>query len=409
MIIIHDMESVRRAASAALGAALDAMAVVVLTGARQTGKSTLAREIGGDDRLYLTLDDFDVLAQAGDDPDGLVARAPRQTLDEVQRAPALLLAIKRAVDRKRQRGRYLLTGSANLALLDKVAESLAGRASYLSLWPMTRREQLGKGRCGVWQELLDAPDDAWPAVLKAHREPPEDWRAFATRGGYPTPALELTAPQRDIWFAGYTQTYLERDVAQISAIANLPDLRRLMRAVCLRIGQLTNQTELARDVALPQATVHRWLNVLEASYQLVRVPAYAVNRTKRLIKTPKVYWSDTGLALHLSGATPDGPHLENLVLNDLLVWRDSQVKRPEVLYWRTAAGEEVDFVIEAKGRLLPIEVKATTRPRTGDARHLQSFRAEYGSAARPGLVLHAGTAIEWLAPGILAAPWSAVL
>ena len=403
------MASVRRAASAALGAALDAMAVVVLTGARQTGKSTLAREIGGDDRLYLTLDDFDVLAQAGDDPDGLVARAPRQTLDEVQRAPALLLAIKRAVDRKRQRGRYLLTGSANLALLDKVAESLAGRASYLSLWPMTRREQLGKGRCGVWQELLDAPDDAWPAVLKAHREPPEDWRAFATRGGYPTPALELTAPQRDIWFAGYTQTYLERDVAQISAIANLPALRRLMRAVCLRIGQLTNQTELARDVALPQATVHRWLNVLEASYQLVRVPAYAVNRTKRLIKTPKVYWSDTGLALHLSGASPDGPHLENLVLNDLLVWRDSQVKRPEVLYWRTAAGEDVDFVIEANGRLLPIEVKATTRPRTGDARHLQSFRAEYGSAARPGLVLHAGTAIEWLAPGILAAPWWAVL
>ena len=385
------------------------MAVVVLTGARQTGKSTLAREIGGDDRLYLTLDDFDVLAQAGDDPDGLVARAPRQTLDEVQRAPALLLAIKRAVDRKRQRGRYLLTGSANLALLDKVAESLAGRASYLSLWPMTRREQLGKGRCGIWQELLDAPDDAWPAVLKAHREPPEDWRAFATRGGYPTPALELTASQRDIWFAGYTQTYLERDVAQISSIANLPALRRLMRAVCLRIGQLTNQTELARDVALPQATVHRWLNVLEASYQLVRVPAYAVSRTKRLIKTPKVYWSDTGLALHLSGASPDGPHLENLVLNDLLVWRDSQVKRPEVLYWRTAAGEEVDFVIESNGRLLSIEVKATPRPRTGDARHLQSFRAEYGSAARPGLVLHAGTAIEWLAPGILAAPWWTVL
>ncbi len=385
------------------------MAVVVLTGARQTGKSTLAREIGGDDRLYLTLDDFDVLEQAGDDPDGLVARAPRQTLDEVQRAPALLLAIKRAVDRKRQRGRFLLTGSANLALLDKVSESLAGRASYLSLWPMTRREQLGKGRCGVWQELLDAPDDAWPAVLKAHHEAPEDWRALALRGGYPTPALELTASQRDIWFAGYTQTYLERDVAQISAIANLPDLRRVMRAVCLRIGQLTNQTELARDVALPQATVHRWLNVLEASYLLVRVPAYAVNRTKRLIKTPKVYWSDTGLALHLSGATPDGPHLENLVLNDLLVWRDSQVKRPEVLYWRTAAGEEVDFVIESNGRLLPIEVKATTRPRTGDARHLQSFRAEYGASVGPGLLLHTGTAIEWLAPGILAAPWWAVL
>ena len=327
----------------------------------------------------------------------------------MQRAPSLLLAIKRAVDRKRQRGRFLLTGSAHLALLDKVSESLAGRASYLSLWPMTRREQLGRGRSGVWQELLDAPDERWPAVLDAHREAPDDWRELARRGGYPTPALELNAAERDIWFAGYTQTYLERDVLQVSSIANLPDLRRLMRAVCVRIGQLTNQTELARDVALPQATVHRWLNVLEASYQLVRLPAYSVNRTKRLIKTPKAYWSDTGLAVHLSGAEPHGPHLENLVLGDLLVWRDSQVKKPEVLYWRTASGEEVDFVIEANGRLLPIEVKASGRARTGDARHLQSFRAEYGKAARAGLVLHTGSAIEWLAPGVLAAPWWAVL
>lgn len=409
MIIIHAVESLDRAAAPALRAALEAMAVVVLTGARQTGKSTLARRVGGVDRLYLTLDDFDVLDQAASDPDALVARAARQTLDEVQRAPSLLLAIKRAVDRKRQRGRFLLTGSANLALLGKVSESLAGRASYLTLWPMTRREQLGRGRCGIWQELLQAPDPHWQKILEGHREEPEDWRHLARRGGYPTPALELNAAERDIWFAGYTQTYLERDVLQVSSIANLPDLRRLMRAVCLRIGQLTNQTELARDVALPQATVHRWLNVLEASYQLVRLPAYSVNRTKRLIKTPKAYWSDTGLALHLSGAAPDGPHLENLVLADLLVWRDSQVKKPEVLYWRTASGEEVDFVIESNGTLLPIEVKTSGHARTSDARHLQSFRAEYGRAARAGLVLHTGSSIEWLAPGVLAAPWWAVL
>ncbi len=363
MIIIHGMESLPRAAAGALADALAAMPVVVLTGARQSGKSTLAQLVGND-RLYLTLDDFDVLDQADGDADALVARAPRQTLDEVQRAPALLLAVKRAVDRGRRRGQFLLTGSANLALLDKVSESLAGRASYLSLWPMTRREQLGRGRCGLWPELLDAKDDDWPAVLEAHREPAEDWKALARRGGYPTPALELGAAAREHWFSGYTQTYLERDVLQVSSISNLPDLRRLMRAACLRIGQLTNQTELARDVALPQPTVHRWLNVLEASYQLVRLPAYAVNRTKRLIKTPKVYWSDTGLGLHLSGAEPSGPHLENLVLGDLLVWRDSQVTRPELLYWRTAAGEEVDFVVEHRGRVLPIEVKST-EPRAG--------------------------------------------
>ncbi len=409
MIIIHAMKSLDRAVSDLAEAALAAMPVVVLTGARQTGKSTLARLIGGDDRLYLTLDDYDVLDQATAAPDDLVARAPLQTLDEVQRAPGLLIAIKRAIDRKRQRGRFLLTGSANLALLDKVSESLAGRASYATLWPMTRREQQGHGRAGIWQELFDARDEDWADVVATHKGSSEDWRSAARRGGYPTPALELNEAEREHWFAGYAQTYLERDVLQLSSISSLPDLRRLMRAVSLRIGQLANQTELGRDVALPQATVHRWLNVLEASYQLVRLPAYSVNRTRRLIKTPKLYWSDTGLALHLSGATPDGPHLENLVLMDLLAWRDSQLVRPEILYWRTASGDEVDFVIERKGKLMPIEVKATSRPRVSDGRHLQAFREEYGKSARAGLVLHTGAAVEWLAPGVLAAPWWAVI
>jgi predicted AAA+ superfamily ATPase len=156
--------------------------------------------------------------------------------------------------------------------------------------------------------------------------------------------------------------------------------------------------------------VHRWLNLLETSYQLVRLPAYAVNRTKRIIKTAKVYWADTGLALHIAGlGEPAGCHLENLVLNDLLAWRDVRLDRPEVLYWRTATGEEVDFVIEAGGALLPIEVKATAKPRVGDAKHLRAFREEYGRRCRPGLVLHTGDATEWLAPGLLAAPWWKVL
>lgn len=184
-----------------------------------------------------------------------------------------------------------------------------------------------------------------------------------------------------------------------------------MRAACLRIGQLVNQTELGRDVALAQATVHRWLNLLETSYLLVRLPAYAVNRTKRLIKAPKLYWGDTGIALHLSEQqpAPTGAHLENLVLHDLLAWRDARSEAAEIAYWRTASGEEVDFVIEAGGKLLPIEVKSTTRPRLAEAAHLRSFRAEYGAKARAGLLLHAGDAVKWLAPDVLAAPWWKVI
>ena len=156
--------------------------------------------------------------------------------------------------------------------------------------------------------------------------------------------------------------------------------------------------------------MHRYLNLLETSHLLVRLSTYAVNRTKRLIKSPKLYWGDTGVALHLAGdAEPGGPHLENLVLQDLLAWRDARVDRAEVFYWRTTIGEEVDFVIEAGGRLMPIEVNATGRPRLRDAAHLRTFRAEYGKKARAGLLLHTGGTLEWLAPDVLAAPWWKVL
>jgi len=272
---------------------------------------------------------------------------------------------------------------------------------------MTRGEQQGRGRCGVWEELLSAGENAWLELLAAQPEQREDWRAVARRGGFPTPAVHLsTAHERAVWFDGYVRTYLERDLQGLSAIAGLPDFRRLMRAACLRLGQLVNQTELGRDAALPQPTVHRYLNLLETSYLLVRLPGYAVNRTKRLIKSPKAYWGDAGVALHLSGESePGGAHLENLVLQDLLVWRDARLERAEICYWRTTIGEEVDFVVDTGGWLLPIEVKATGRPTLRDAASLRTLRAEYGKKARAGLLLHAGTTLEWLTPDVLAAPW----
>jgi predicted AAA+ superfamily ATPase len=292
-------------------------------------------------------------------------------------------------------------------MLRNVADSLSGRAAYVTLWPLTRREQLGFGTAGLWSNLIDAGDDEWGAVVDGSEAPPADWREVARRGGFPTPAIELDHhDERALWFAGYLQTYLERDLRDLAAVSSLPDFRRLMRATALRVGQLVNQTELGRDVALPQPTVHRWLNLLEASYQLIKVPAYSVNRTKRLIKTPKAYWADTGLGLHLSGhAQPEGAHLENIVLCDLLSWRESQISKPDIFYWRTTVGDEVDFVIDTGRTLVPIEVKATRRPTMADAKGLQTFRAEYGTRSRAGVLLHDGDVTEWLAPGILSTPW----
>ena len=407
MTIIHGMKTLPRLVGAALTERLRVMPAVVVTGARQTGKSTLVEHLVPGKRRYATLDDLDVLDAARRDPEILVGGKNPITLDEVQREPGLLRAVKHAIDRDRSPGRFLITGSANLLLMRQVSESLAGRASYLTLWPMTRREQRGLGRCGRWDELLATPDANWRDLLAAGEDRAEDWRVLARHGGFPTPALALSeTAERQIWFDGYVRTYLERDLQDLASISALPDFRRLMRATCLRLGQLVNQTELGRDVALPQPTVHRWLNLLETSYLLVRLPAYAVNRTKRLIKAPKVYWGDIGAALHLAGVEePGGAHLENLILQDLLAWRDARIDQTELAYWRTSIGEEVDFVIETGGKLLPIEIKATARPRLADIAHLRTFRAEYGKKARAGLLLHTGNALEWLADDVLAAPW----
>ena len=387
------------------------MPAVVVTGARQSGKSTLAQELIPGTRRYFTLDDLDAVDMARRDPAALVGGDQPTAIDEIQRAPELLHEIKRAIDRGRKPGQFLLTGSANLLLMSRVSESLAGRASYLTLWPMTRREHMGLGQSGIWEELLSTPSEDWLDLVAAQPDHREDWLALCRRGGFPVPAVHLeTAEERAIWFDGYVRTYLERDLRDLSSISSLPDFRRLMRAACHRLGQILNQVELGRDVALSQSTSHRYLNLLETSYLLVRLPAFAVNRTKRLVKSPKLYWGDTGVALHLAQtAEPDGAHLENLVLCDVLAWRDARIEQADVFYWRTRTGEEVDLVIEAGDRLLPIEVKAADRPRLSHAAHLRAFRSEYGDRSAPGLLLHTGSTLEWLTPDVLAAPWWKVI
>ena len=383
-------------------------------GARQTGKSTLVQcEPSLRDRLYLTLDDPETHERARLAPRDLLRSAAQITLDEVQREPGLLLAVKRAVDedRPRRAGRFLLTGSTNLLLMQRVSETLAGRATYVTLWPLARRERLGLGTPGMWSRLLTTPCAEWPNVLDSEGGDSADWRVLARVGGYPSPALELEDDDsRSLWFDGYVRTYLERDLQSLASVDNLVDFRRLMRAASHRLGGLMNQAEIGRDLQLPRATVQRHLNLLEASFQLVRLPTYAVNRTKRLVKSPKLYWCDPALALWLSGAqTPSAQHLENLVLADLLAWRDGQVPRPELLFWRTTTGREVDCVIELGERLLAVEIKASAHPSHGDSLGLRLFRTEYGERFAGGLLLHGGSDTQWMAEDILATPWWRVL
>ena len=273
---------------------------------------------------------------------------------------------------------------------------------------MTRREVEGEGRAGSWDVLVDDPPRRWLGAL-ADTAPAgrSRWQELALRGGYPFPVLHLgSQPDREAWFEGYLQTYLERDLRQLAAIDNLVAFQRLVRAVAHRSGGVMNQARLARDAGLPPTTAQRYLGLLETSYQLLRVESYAVNRNKRLVKSPKLYWCDPGFALHLAGGTePGGAHLENLIACDLFAWRETRPRRPNILFWRTSKGAEVDFVIETPRELIPLEVKSSRSVRLSDARHLEMFIAEYPGQARAGVLLYAGRETYWLNERVLAVPW----
>ena len=213
----------------------------------------------------------------------------------------------------------------------------------------------------------------------------------------PRAVLARTSRERLSWFDGFVRTYLERDLRDLSQVASLPDFRRLMGLAVHRVGQLLNQTEIGRDAGLSQATAHRYLNLLETTFQIYRLPAYSVNRSKRLIKSPKIFWRDTGLAAHLVGvnrkkdlstSSLEGALLENAVLSGMLSWTETCMPRPTIFYWRTAGGAEVDFVIESAGRLLPIEVKTSKRVRVSQLRHLELFLGDYEKRVPFGIVLH---------------------
>jgi len=394
--------------------------VVVVAGARQTGKSTLVQNLpSAGARSYCTLDDLDTLARAERFPETLLEQADLVTLDEVQRAPEILLAIKRAVDKNRRKGRFLLTGSANLLLLRKISESLAGRAIYLTLLPMSEREKRGVPDPGLWPKFIKARTMKDLASSLRGDEPyARNWAESALIGGYPPVVLAASHRERVRWFEGYVQTYLERDLRDVASISSLVDFRRLMGLAALRLGQIVNQTELGRDAALSQTTVHRYLNLLEACYQIVRLPAFARSRSTRLIKSPKIYWNDTGLAAFLSSLSSSedvqshrnaGALLENLVLTQLLVWREIEFPRPQIYYWRTASGIEVDFVVESRHGLLPVEVKTSPRARVEDTRSLEWFLNEYPKEAKIGVLLYGGEKIVPLTRRVLAVPVAAVL
>lgn len=392
-----------------LQTALRVLPVSVLTGARQTGKTTLTRAIEPT-WAYFTLDDVGVLDQAERNPDSLLATRP-VILDEVQRAPQILLAVKRAVDTLRRAGDFILTGSANLLLMKHVADTLAGRAIYLELRPFCPTEWQERKDALLPLERLFAPDFDW----REWPDEPGDWPTWLLRGGFP-PALQIASEaDRGLWFAAYVQTYLERDLRQLSAVSSLPDFQRVMILAAQRTGKLLNQADLARDATLSHPTTHRYLNLLETGCLVTRIRPVATNPSAALVKAPKLLWTDCGLAAWLAGIKSSadatqrldaGFWLEQTLFQTLDTWRALDSQRRKLHFWRDRAGHEVDFILEEAGKLVALEIKAGSQVTTGDLIGIRAFRdaLKRKTSLVRGVVLHSGKSRPLDADDI-ALPW----
>lgn len=371
--------------------------IVLVTGARQVGKTTLLRHLassaGGEggkvERAYVSLDEFGPATLAQEDPDLFLQRHPPPLLiDEVQNAPGLLAALKPRVDQATQEGGsaglYWLTGSQHFPLMKEVSESLAGRVAVVELSGLSQAEEEGRKPAEHPFRPDRVGDGASAHVLDVFER--------IVRGSFPR-FVQADPPPVDTFYGSYLQTYLERDVRSMASIADLAAFRRFLRLAAARVGQLVNFSDLGRDVGVASSTISDWMSILEASYQIVLLRPYYANLGKRQVKTPKLYFRDTGVAAYLGGWTSAatasagamaGELLENYVVMEVFKSWEHRGKTPPLWFYRTRDGREVDLLIEEDGRLFPVEIKLTARPTRRDLKGihaLRSTRADVGAGA----------------------------
>lgn len=348
----------KRFLSAPFLKAVKTFPVVILTGARQTGKSTLCKTLLKGTHEYVSLEDPDIRRQAVSDPRTFLKNFPAPViLDEIQYTPELPSYIQGIVDEHRNRyGQYVLTGSQNFLLMQKVSQSLAGRAALLTLHTCSVGEIDGKKA-----KIRSEPKDVADWILK---------------GGYPEPRARLDL-DRKTWCASYIQLYLERDVRNILEIGDLKSFERFIHLAAMRTGQILNTSNLARDTGVSVPTAKRWLSVLEASYQIFLLPPFHANLSKRLIKSPKLYFGDTALATYLMGIHDSetllkgpllGPLFETAVFLEHIKWASFTGEHPSMTYFRTKDGTEADIMIEEGVKFFAREIKTS--------RTLSSYSAE---------------------------------
>ncbi|RKY52195.1 MAG: GTP-binding protein, partial [Candidatus Neomarinimicrobiota bacterium] len=334
---------------------------LIVTGPRQSGKTTLLVHLFGETHGYVSLDDPDILMLANREPKLFLENYPPPVIiDEIQYAPGLFIYLKMAIDKNRsQKGQFLLTGSQSFPLMASLSESLAGRIAVFTLLTFSIQEQIRNS-----QELNFA-----------------NLREIILRGGYPELVVSKELDAR-LWFSSYLQTYLERDVRNLRQIGDLLDFQRFLELLASINGRILNLSELSRDLGVAVNTIKAWISVLEASHQLILIKPYYKNKGKRIIKSPKIYFLDTGFLCYLSGIThkeqvlkgPLGGSLfETIVVGQIIRHFYNNGEVPRIYWWRTSTGSEVDFIVEKEGKIIPIEVKMTSNVRKELARGLYQF------------------------------------
>ena len=391
--------------------ALEDTRVVLVVGPRQAGKTTLMRQFVSDDRPYLTLDDPATFSRAKADPVEFVRSLNKAVIDEIQRAPELMMVIKESVDRDTRPGRFLLTGSANVMALPTVGDSLAGRIEIVTLLPLSQAEITGApGKLidrlftGEGPALQGSPifgDPLLQAVLK---------------GGYPEALRRASASRRAIWLQDYLALVLDRDVRDIANIDQLDKLPMLMRMLGEQAGQLVNIRALSVALGISAPTVQRYITVLERMFLLRQIRPWFSNRLSRLIKSPKLHLVDSGLLATLRDATTAnlatdrsrlGPLLESFVVSEVLKSLSWNETRAQISHFRTKDQDEVDLVLEdVRGRIIGIEVKAAATLRPNDFSGLRKLQEAAGEKFVQGVLLHDHDRVTPYSEKIRAAPVS---
>ncbi len=388
-----------------VAAALESMPVVGITGMRQAGKTTmLLNEPSLLGREYINLDDIATLKAMTDNPKSVISRHEKVTVDEAQRHGELFLAIKTVVDADRKPGQFLLSGSSSFDLRKGIKESLAGRAIYFKMSPMTAREITGATDEPPF--LLSLFEGIPAHEKRGGRKTVSDNNVI--RGGLPRIALGMEKDP-SLWFEGFETTYLERDVSNFARIANVFGFRDLMHLAALRTAQILNISGLARDVGLPVNTAYRYLGFLEESFVIRRIPAFRKSMAKRIVKAPKIVSTDSGLACHLCGyrdlkaGAMRGQMYETYVAQNLLGITEAHLRDARLYYWRTEGGHEVDFVLESGEETIAIEVKAGAKWSKSDLSGLRAF-AEAFPGCRAGILAYNGTEMFKLEDNLWAVP-----